>query len=349
MKKHVFLVLGALVIILSSGCMKKIDKQLFQPFYGVWANENCQLIRTERFSILFNKQNDAITATLKKVNISKNTLKYNTKGVFHFNTVSKKIIAKAQSLIDSTVIIINENSNDLCKLETKNCNINRITQNKKLVKIQILNKNTIEEELDVQNNILHVRLANGNVEKLRMVEKISVIPKNAFRVSEPASYGCGYCLSHWQLGTKIYKVGNRDEISITTPQNSYVIGYGMVGDKPVIHARAARICTSDDGMQLKQNTRLMYNPIEYTAWIKDDIFSTLQEELLINNSDYHKNTDFAKYGIFWKVISYNSESIQLRTAFGKTMKLKRPDAEPDLFHEYFLFQDKANEVVSHNK
>ncbi len=350
MKQRLFLFLGALAIIISAGCKKKIEKQLFQPFYGVWANKNTQLIRTEQFSILFTKQNDAITAILKKVDIAKNTVKYNTKGVFHFSTANKKLIAKAQSLIDSTVVVINENSDDLYKLQTKNCDINRIIQNEELVKIQTLNKNRIEEELDVQNNILRIRLANGDIESLRMIEKISVIAKNALRISEPASYGCSYCLTHWQLGTKVYKVGNRDEINITTPQNSYVIGYGMYGNKPVIHARAAKIKTSERGMLLKQNTRLMYNPIEYTAWMENNIVNVLNKQLAIKETTSQNNSNIAANGVFWEVISCNPASIQLRTAFGKTMQLKRPDTESELFYEHFLFQgNKANDAISYNK
>jgi len=76
-----------------------VREQKKKHFEGVWANKNCELVRTSRFSILFERVSKNILVSLKLLNIEDNVITFDTRGIVVFDSAKKKAMIKAKNLL----------------------------------------------------------------------------------------------------------------------------------------------------------------------------------------------------------------------------------------------------------
>ena len=73
---------------------------MLDDIYGVWANKDCELIRTSKFSLLFERVGSTISASLKVLNaMDNNRVVFDTRAIAVFDTVTREVTVKAKDLL----------------------------------------------------------------------------------------------------------------------------------------------------------------------------------------------------------------------------------------------------------
>ena len=100
MKNKVFFTVLTSCILLLCGCNpKKLTTDLL-PYYGVWANADCELVQTEKYTLFFERNNGKISATLRQNGRSGDTIYSNFFAGFIFDMQTKeyeKIVPSADN------------------------------------------------------------------------------------------------------------------------------------------------------------------------------------------------------------------------------------------------------------
>jgi hypothetical protein len=75
--------------VLLNGCKKQTLITDLTPYHGVWANADCELVQTEKYTLLFERSNDKIIATLRQIEKCGDTVYSNFFESLVFDTKTK--------------------------------------------------------------------------------------------------------------------------------------------------------------------------------------------------------------------------------------------------------------------
>lgn len=174
------LILGNLFLFSTLFAIGQSDNE---HFYGVWANADCELVQTEKYTLLFERKNDTISVVLRQTEQIEG-VKYST-FVSGYNFFVSTM--KCEKIDKST-----------------------------------LDKSTIRfvDFISLKNNKLLIE-RNGNPLVLELVEKINICPPYEMPFSERNTVG--ECLQNWQLGTVEKNMSKDDFwLEIGTNRHVYV-------------------------------------------------------------------------------------------------------------------------------
>jgi len=302
MKKIYLLVVLLVAVLLSIYCATgKESSNMFGNFYGVWANKDCELVRTGKFSLLFERTGETISATLKLLNSKDNKVTFDTRGVAIFDPVDKQVIIKSKDLLSGERFLIDNDTDNKLKLSRQECIVESAPR-----KLVVKHKEKIIEELSMDKNKLKLLTPNNKWQNLDLVEKIRVVDPYDMRTANKDNIGA--CLQEWGLGSSFGKDenGNVTTIVINTNKHAYVFSFSRWNRMDVIYCRAARIRSDNNGTVFAQNIRLMKNPKEFTAWMSADNLELTKEPIIIDDSLFNPNACvFAKNGIYWSLKSFD--------------------------------------------
>ena len=82
-------VLTSSILLLCGSCQKKLAIDL-SPYYGVWANADCELVQTEKYTLIFERNSGKISATLRQNERKGNTIYSNFFAGFIFDEQTKE-------------------------------------------------------------------------------------------------------------------------------------------------------------------------------------------------------------------------------------------------------------------
>jgi len=105
MKKKVFITVLTIGVLFFCACsQKKLTKDL-SPYYGVWANADCELVQTSKYTLFFERNNDKISATLRQNERSGDTIYTKFFAGFIFDTKTKEYEKIVPSIENEKILI----------------------------------------------------------------------------------------------------------------------------------------------------------------------------------------------------------------------------------------------------
>ena len=308
---------------------------MFDNFYGVWANKDCELVRTSKFSIFFERTGDTISATIKLLNIRNNKIIFETRAIVFFDSANKQVTIKARDLLSGEKLLVDNGTDNKLELVQKECIVEN-TPRKIIVKCG----GEITEELMIKDNELKLHRSKDKCQTLNLVEKIDIVEPYQMRFANEDNIGA--CLQEWGLGTGFEKDdnGNHTIITITTNKHSYTFGFGKWKDMDYIYCRAARIRSNNNGTVFVQNIRLMKNPREFTAFMPDNNFEITRKSIVIDNSLFNPDVcTFTKSGIYWSLKSYDKNLITLHGCGEEEYQIGRSEKNSEDILEWFEYKN----------
>lgn len=327
----IFLITAIIVFISCSGDDGRYELGI-DDFYGVWANEDCELIKTGLYEILFERANGRIYSTIRKLTPVENKIIIDTRGMTVFDTVANRVIIKAKDLLQGDSIILSNDDKDELVLRDYDCDIARFAD-----KFAINYQGIVIEELTTNDDKLRMQFPSGNWQTLELVEKVEVA--EPYTVIKATKKHLGTCLQQWQLGT-IYQSdnqGNVNAIEIQTNKHSYVFNFNRLDDHLMVYCRAARIRSNNKGTVFSQHIRLMLNRDSFTAAMEKDNFEATAEDIDIKNSLFDParcvNTD---NGAYWSVKAFTDTTIVINGT-GQDYIINRPGDDTGPILEWFEF------------
>ena len=107
MKKVVFFTALTSIVLLLCGCNSKELTTDLSPYYGVWANADCELVQTDKYTLFFERNNGKISATLRQNERSGDTIYSNFFSGFIFDMQTKEYEKIVPSMDNTKVLIDN--------------------------------------------------------------------------------------------------------------------------------------------------------------------------------------------------------------------------------------------------
>jgi len=293
--------------------IKKLDK-----FYGVWANKDCELVRTGKYFLLFEREGETLKSIFIEINANDDKIEYRTRGMAIFDTSMK--------------------NSDVCiyKLPKRKCTVSMASK-----KISIQENDAVIEELMPSENILRVLTGANKWQELKLVEKINIV--NPYQTTKANAQNIGKCLQEWQLGSKLdhYLGGIGYEVIVNTNKHSYIFSFLKTIWWSFIYCRAARIRSNNQGTVFAQNIRMTDRKWKniYNAYMADNNFETTSKDVEIDSSLFNPIAcSYAKDGIYWSLRSYNENIIVLHGCQQKYTFI-RPEKSLRSNREWFEYKE----------
>lgn len=296
----------------------------YKPFIGIWANNNCELVQTSKFILLFHRADDTYTSVLWQIVPSQYGMSFKKLGQVNFQSETKEADGYISNNSD-----VNESSIESGLLIS---NISYFIKKEKS-KIVLKSKKGISEELNFRGNEITIIFPDKTAEILTLVEKIQIADSRIDPVIQKQNID--ECLIKWQLGSKLVIDEKFLSASIFTNHHSYFFGVRKDLAINILYCRAARIKASNSGIVYHQNIRLMQNPLEYSSWIADNNLDLLSEDLRINEEYFDESCDCDES--YWKIKKYNKTVIDLSSHRGVIYRIKRPLVNSEDFIERFEY------------
>lgn len=303
-----------------------------KQFYGVWANENIELVITERIILLFLVDGKEQISVLKTYELNEDRMNIFTKSVAYFNKSNKKASCKYYLKSEDKW---NEwgNQNDFSQPRFKESFLLRETG----TSIEIVNKQTTFLKFNKVTKNLTIDSHLTKRQKLKQIEKIEIAN---FKIGTKATkVTVGECLVKWCLGTT-YDENDVDQtfaLEIFTNKHSYIYSFMKWEGMQILYCRAARIKTNNNGSVFAQNVRMMKNDNEFSANFPPNNFEISNQDIKINNDLFNpKSCVFIDGGneIYWSLKNISDNLIILNGCGGEEYKYSRPIKENE-DNEYF--------------
>lgn len=303
-------------------------------FYGVWANENAELVITEKIILLFFIDGKEQISILKTYELNENQIVVYTKSVAYFNKSNEKANCKYFNRIDNSWKDWGD-KNDFPEpifqksffLKETEKSVEIANDEKTFLK---LNKNT--QVLTIHSNFTQ----NQNLEK---IEKIGIVD---FRLPTKATKETvGKCLVEWSIGATYEEDDKNNTFStqINTNKHSYTFSFNKWNEMQILYCRAARIRTNNNGSVFAQNIRMMKNDNEFSANFPLNNMDTSKQEIKIDNDLFNPNSCVFIDGgneIYWSLKSVSDDLIILNGC-GEEYKYSRTIKENEN-KEYFKYE-----------
>ena len=295
------------IVFLISCSSEQQDGTKWDYFHGVWANKNCELVRTANYSLLFERDGSIISSNLQRVSVKGSMINLNTRVKAMFNNSDSTVTLKAKDLFENNEVVIQHPMPNNLILTDKNCSIKKISG-----KILLLEDGNTVEELDFKNNELRMKLADNRWETLFLIEKIEMsepydMPRN---VTED---NIGQRVQEWQLGTSYwYPDSVYWKVDIGT--NKHLYTFTMNND--FLYCRAARIRSNNQGSVFSQNIRLVVRGENrdhgYIGYMAENNYKKASSDIEIDNSKFNPACGIAyDIDIYWSLNSFKDGEIKV--------------------------------------
>lgn len=308
---------------------------MFDDMYGVWANKDCELVRTSKFSLLFERTGDTISASLKLLNATDNGIIFDTRGIAVLDTVRKQATVKAKDFLKGEGLLIDNDPENKLGLNIQECKVEDTPKN-----LVVTYKGETIETLSKDENELRLAVPDNRWRDLDLVEKIKIVEPYNMRIANKDNIGI--CLQEWGLSSSYARdeQGNARVITIDTNKHSYIFSLMKWKGADIVYCRAARIRYDNNGALFAQNIRLMKNSDEFTSFMPDDNLETTREGIVINDALFNPHAcTFAKDGIYWSVKSLAEDLVTLHGCDGEEYKYDRSEKYLANTLEWFEYRD----------
>ena len=316
-------------VLLVGGCgsEKEIDYG-YEDTFGVWADAESEMVRTGRFSLLFEKKEQQLAAELTAFSHTPDSVYYTTRGGAIFDNRTQTVFFSARDFLTGDSLLVDYDSLNLIALDAVACRLE-----KKDGRLFLKAGDRVVEEYDPVADRLFISDADGTRRTLTRGEKLAM--SEPYDLPAATVDNVGECLQRWQLGTL---VENRSGdlvtgITVNTNRHTYIFYF----NDNILYCRAARIRHDNHGSLFAQNIRMMYNNREFTAKMHDNNLAESAAELNIIDSLFDpKICIFADTGIYWSVKNIEPDLITLNGC-GQDYFIERPgrdDAERLEWFEY---------------
>jgi len=304
--KHVLSVI--LLIIIGLGCSSEKElTPLSDHFYGVWANKDCELVRTAEYYLLFQRYGNSIAATIQRVDFNEDSVTYDSRAAALFNTNSKKAVMRAKDLFEGDEIIVNTDPENTFRLTNYTCLVENGPDSIVL--------SYFEKPLEViykKDNSIKFQSPDGTWQILTKIENIK--PTEPYLMRELTENNIGECLQEWSLG-----VGHLEDpagydigIPINTNRHSFIFAFAAYQDQLNIFCRAARIRSDNNGTVFKPNIKLVSAGEVYEALMVEDNLAEAGADLEIVDSLFKPDTfNATEQGEYWSLKAYEDSVITL--------------------------------------
>ncbi|MBN1211629.1 MAG: hypothetical protein JXA92_03550 [candidate division Zixibacteria bacterium] len=314
--------------LLFSACEKQPTTTAFEDTYGVWADDSCEMVRTSRFCILYERAGENLIATLTTISHIGDTVIFDDRGAIVFDSTQKKIIIKSKDLLRGEELLVDNDSAGIIALSNTVCLLE-----KKPDRLLLTVDNLAVEEYLPGENKLRLFRADGTRRELTLVEKLDVC--RPYDMPETTADSIGICLQLWELGSKAVRhpEGYVTGVEINTNRHSYIFYFANM-----VYCRAARIRSDNNGTVFAQNIRMMFKPDEFTASMPpDNLAETRQEVIIVDSLFDPKVCIFAEDGIYWSLKAFDDSVITINGCGQDYVKKRKSREDPDLL-EWFEYQ-----------
>lgn len=323
-------VAGVIIVaaIIMTGCSSHDDVVpcMFDESFGVWADADCELVRTGKISILFERHHETMVASLTRLERDGPTVIYDTRAATVFDTAGRTVAVRAKDLIDGDDILVDTDPDNVIELQRRSCAISR--DNGRLL---ILHGDEVCEELRPSQKKLKLKIG-GVWHTLERVEKFNV--SEAYEMPTATAENVGVCLQEWGLGTGVTRGGDGRCLSLTVNTNRHSYAYHV---ENMVYCRAARIRSNNKGQVFDQNIRLMSKPGEFTAFMPSDNLAVTREPICIEDSLFDpKACVYSPRGIYWSLKSF-SDSLITVNGCGQDYFIRLRDTAADDHLEWIAF------------
>lgn len=335
MRKLLLLFMVLCIILLSCSDVNDRFSINLDDFYGVWANENCELVQTGKYELLFERLGSKIYCSIRAISIDKDKIHFTTLGAVEFDKNTQEAVVKAYDLVTGdTLFINNDNTNSLIMID-QICKIKHYPE-----KIIITSKGNTIGELAIAEKQFRLQFPSGNWQTLELVEKINI--SGAYIPIKADSSHLGAANHQWRLGTS-YQRNDEDivnTIEIGTNKHSFVFSVNKYDEIYFAYCRAARIKSNNHGTVFAQNIRLMNRANMFTAYMPSDNYQTIRKDLVIEDSLFNpKECIYAEKAIYWSVKEFNDTMIVLNGCGGEDYHCYRPNKTSPNIVEWFEYVD----------
>lgn len=280
----------------------------WEHFQGVWANKDCELVRTAGYSLLFERDGSTLSAALQKVSATKNQINLNTRAKTVFDNSDESVTLKAKGLFDSQKIIIQHPPANECKLTDKNYSIEKTDG-----KVMLLENGQLREELDIEAGRLKMKRPDGRWQTLTKIEAITMTKPYNMPV-DVTQDNVGKRIQEWQLGTRYWKDPDSVFWKIDIGTNQHLYTFTM--NDNFLYCRAARIRSNNQGTVFSQNIRLVARGENrnhgYIGYMAPDNLEKAGSELDIDNTKFDSACGIAyDIDIYWSLHSYAEGEIKV--------------------------------------
>jgi len=307
MKKITMFLLFSIILINCSTEQKQAFEN-FDQFYGVWANENCEMVRTDSYSLFFERNGSVITSTLQKVTLRDQNLHFNTRGIAVFDNDSNTVALRAKDLEKGEEIIIEHRGENAPPLEKRSFSLQNTSG-----KLLLIENNEIIEELNIKEKSLKIKISNNQWEKLLLIEKLTMtdpydMPENV------STENIGKRIQEWQLGASKWRDPNGIYWNFHLGTNKH--HYTFTVNKDFLYCRAARIRSNNLGAVFAQNIRLVVRGETrdqgYIGYMAKNNLKISGAEIEIDNSMFNAMCGIAyDQDIYWSLNSFKDCEIQV--------------------------------------
>lgn len=324
-----FLLAGLVVLtLISCTCEKQKTAISFEDTFGVWADENSEMVRTSKFCIIYERQGDKLKATFMTISQNGDTVVFDDRGAAVFDSTKEEIIIKSKDLLSGEEVLVDIDSAGTIELNNTVCHLEKKPDRLVLT----VNNQTVEEYLPGEKKL---RLLNhdGVWRKLTLVEKLEIC--QPYDMPEAAAESIGACLQQWELGTMAIRnpEGYVTGITVNTNRHSYVFYFANM-----VYCRTARIRSDNHGTVFAQNIRMMFKPGEFTASMPENNLAETREDVIIVDSLFDpKVCIFAKDGIYWSLKAFDENMITLNGC-GEDYFRKRKKSDTEDVLEWFEYR-----------
>ena len=303
-----FCTLMILLITLLSCSPGEPESFPWESLQGVWANKDCELVRTAHYSLVFKRNGDILSSSLKKITPEKNRIQVNTLAKAVFNNADQNAALKAKDLFEDDDIIIQHPPSNNLELPNHTYSIKEETG-----KISLWEDEQLIEELDIENKQLKIKGHEGQWKTLTLIEEIEMtepydMPRNVTQDN------IGRRLQEWRLGTSYWKDPESPFWKIDIGTNQHLYTFTMNTD--FLYCRAARIRSNSKGTVFSQNIRLVVRGENrnqgYIGYIPEDNLEKAGSELVIDNSKFDAACGIAyDVDIYWSLNSFKDGEIKV--------------------------------------
>jgi hypothetical protein len=297
MKNKVFLTVLTGSIILLCACSQKNLITDISPYIGVWANADCELAQTEKYTLFFERNDGKISATLRQNEQSENsdTIYSNFLAGFIFDMQTKEY-EKIVPPIDKVKIPIDE----------------------------------YFSLIDGQLKILQV----SKIQTLQLIEKLEICPPYEMPFADNSTIG--KCLQNWQMGVFEHNTDIENlHIEIGTNKHTYIFAQfpNMLYCRAarIRHNDYGSVFAQNIRLMINANTN------EKTAEMEKDNLKISAADVEINNSLFKPDVcAFEEGGIYWSLVSYAADVIKVNGC-GEIYIYQRPNIDEEKVGEWFKY------------
>ena len=258
-------------VILLCSCNKKNVTTDLSPYYGVWANADCELVQTEKYTLFFERSDGKISAVLRQNERVRDTIYSKFFAGFIFDMQTKEYEKMVPSTIDAKIPI-----DDYFCLD--------------------------------ENGQLKV-LQAAQVQRLQLVEKIDACPPYELPFADTENVG--KCLQNWQLGVFEYNPDPENPyIEIGTNKHVYIFALtpGMLYCRAarIRHNNHGSVFAQNIRLMISENSGE-----KTAVMNENNLKISAADVEINNSLFKPDACSFEEHGIYWSFISCTSNAIKL--------------------------------------